>query len=61
MNKETSLFIDHVDDYIKSAQRELGKAREQEAGTSREAAHLDEARLALANAITVLERALPSR
>lgn len=61
MNKETSLFIDHVDDYIKSAQRELAFAREQEAGTSREAAHLEEARLALANAITVLERAIPSR
>lgn len=61
MNKETSLFLDHVDDYIKSAQRELAKARMQESGSRHEALHLSEARLALNNAATVLGRTLPPR
>jgi hypothetical protein len=61
MNKETALFIDHVDAYIESAKRELAKARQQEDGSRQEAGHLEGARLALENAVTVLGRTLPSR
>lgn len=60
MNKETSLFLNHVDAYIEAAQRELAKARQHGSGTRQEAMHLEEARLALNNASTVLARTLPS-
>ena len=60
MNKETSLFLDHVNDYIKTAQRQLAKARLQDTGTREEAMYLKEARLSLDNASTVLGRTFPS-
>ena len=60
MNKETSLLLNHVDAYIEAAQRELAKARQHESGTRQEAMHLEEARLALNNASTVLARTLAS-
>ena len=59
MNNDTATYIDHVDAYIETAQLELAKARLQEFGTREEAMHLAEARLALANASTVLGRTLP--
>lgn len=60
MNIETSLFLNHVDAYIEAAQRELAKARQHDSGTRQEAMHLEEARLALNNASTVLARTFPS-
>ncbi len=60
MNNDTAQYLDHVDQYIQKAQRELAKARLQETGTREEAGHLKEAQLALDNASTVLGRTLLS-
>jgi hypothetical protein len=61
MNKDTALSVDHVDAYIQSAQRELAKARQHADGTREQAMHLEDARLALNNACTVIARVQPPR
>ena len=60
MNNETTQYLNHVDEYIQKALRELSKARLQVTGTREEAMHLKGAQLALNNASTVLGRTLPS-
>ena len=60
MNNDTVRYLDHVDEYIQNAQRELAKVGLQETGTREEAMYLKEAQLALDNASTGLGRTLPS-
>lgn len=60
MNRETALFLDHVEDYLKSVTREITKARQFEDGTTDQARHISEARFKLQEALTVIGRALPT-
>ena len=60
MNRETALFLDHVEDYLKSVTREITKARQFEDGTTDHARHISEARFKLQEALTVIGRALPT-
>jgi hypothetical protein len=61
MNQETTPDFDAIEAYIREAQRDLTFAKGQEPGTSYEAVNLDNARMALENALAVLARALPPR
>ncbi len=58
MNTETSRFLDHVEDYLKSVTREITKARQFEDGTTDQARHIDEARFKLQEALTVIKRVM---
>jgi len=58
MSTETSRFLDHVEDYLKSVTREITKARQFEDGTREQAGHIDEARFKLQEALTVIKRVM---
>lgn len=58
MNRETELYVEHVDAYIQATREAMEKAR---LNPDREVAYLFDARLALENAVTVLGRAIPAK
>jgi uncharacterized protein (DUF1810 family) len=60
MNKETSIYLDHAEEYIQAAFNEISKAREQEEGTRIEALFVTEAVRKLQAAITVINRTKPA-
>ena len=57
MNRDTELYIEHVEAYVKEAQEALQAARTNQ---ETELVNLGVALLALENAATVLGRAIPN-
>lgn len=55
-----ALYFATLADFIKSAQRELGKAEQAGNGTDLQTLHLSEARLKFAAAVRVIDRVLPN-
>jgi hypothetical protein len=58
MNRETEIYIEHVEAYVKEALEALKTARTNQ---ERELVNLGDALIALENAVTVLRRAYPDR
>ena len=58
-HENPAVYFSVLADFIKSAQRELGKAEQQAPGTDLQALHLAEARLKFQAAVDVINRVVP--